>query len=337
MIRFGLSKIILATLALQAGLVQATEIISTLELPNIVTTTIAEVMVEEDANGELEDAMVYANNDIRAMIVSSNNVKSIRDLMEARRNGWEVRLTLEVERDKDLNTTYEIVEVDVLSRENKLSNGILSSSRAGTQPIIAKNRTELNEMFNSMYHYDSSDYDVNDNCFNRAQYWSRTQQALKEEQGVTNSRTDKVFIFFSRAYTKKFNHKWWYHVAPVVYQESLDNPVVFDSTFVSRPISLQGWLQTFDNYTNGNCEKIESLNEFYSKSQEPICMYIVASGFNYIPSDLSSKNTQLNNWRCGDFYSVMNAIPAPGAHSTNRRAKWTDVDFDYLLPQNCRR
>jgi hypothetical protein len=336
MLKFSLHKIVLATMVLQFGLVQAQERISTLELPSIVTTTIAEVIVEENENGDLEDAMVYANNDIRAMIVNSNNVSSILDLMEARRNGWEVRLTLEAERDKDLNTTYTIVEVDVLSRENKLSTGLLSTPRAGTQPIIAKDRNEINKMFNSMYHYRSSNYDVNDNCFNRAQYWSRTQQALKEEKGITDARTDKVFIFFSRAYTQKYNHKWWYHVAPVVYQGSLENPIVFDSTFVSRPVTLQGWLQTFDSYTNGQCERIQSLDEFYRKSQEPICMYIVASGFNYIPSDLN-RNSQLRNWRCGDFYNVMRDIPAPGAHSTNRRATWQDADFDYLLPSNCRR
>jgi hypothetical protein len=336
MIRSSLPKIILAALTLQLGLVQAQERISTLELPSIVTTTIAEIIVDENDNGELENAMVYANNDIRAMIVNSNNVETIRDLMEARRHGWEVRLTLEVERDKNLNTNYEIVEVDILSRENKLSDGLLSTPRTGFDPIIAKDRNEINQLFNSMYHYKSSYYDVNDNCFNRAQYWSRTQQALQEEKGVKNARTDKVFIFFSRAYTQKYNHKWWYHVAPVVYQENLENPIVFDSTFVSRPLTLQGWLQTFDSYTNGNCEQINSLDEFYRKSQEPICMYIVASGFNYIPSDLH-RNTQLRNWRCGDFNNVKRDIPAPGAHSTNRRASWQDAEFDYLMPQNCRR
>lgn len=303
------------------------------DLPREIVTTVAEVLIEEDEQGDLARAVVYANNDIRNLIVRSNNVTEIRDLMSARRHGWEVRLTLEVERDKNLIPTWEVTSVEILSRENQLSDTVLRTPRTPFSPIVAKNSREVNQLFNSMYHYDSNSYDVNDNCFNRAQYWSRTQQFIQEEKGVENSGTDKVFIFFSRAYTSKYNHNWWYHVAPVIYQGREKSPVVFDSTFLGRPVSLERWLQAFDQYTDGNCKKIESIDEFYRNSLEPICMYIVASGFNYVPSDLGRR--KLQNWRCRDFKSVMRDIPAPGAHTSNPGALWSDEEFSYLLPSNC--
>lgn len=305
------------------------------ELPNEIVTTIAEVLIEETEDGDLAGAVVYANNDLRNLIVTPEYVREIRDLMDARRNGWEVRLTVEMSLDKDINRTYEVHQVEILSRENKLSTGILSTPAKAFEPIVARDRREVNQRFNAMYHYDSNSYDVNDNCFNRAQYWSRTQQYIEERQGIENSGTDKVFIFFSRAYTSKYNHKWWYHVAPVIYQGNKNNPIVFDSTFIDRPVTLNQWLGSFDQHTDGQCEKINSIEEYYRKSHEPICMYIVVSGFNYIPSDLS-RGRNLRNWRCSDFRNVIRDIPAPGAHTFRPGSEWSDDVFDYLFPANCR-
>src|SRR5690606_23310871 len=141
-------------------------------------------------------AVVYANNDRRNLRISGARVDEIRDLMDARRNGWEVRLAVETLREKNLDVNYELVDVEILSRENKLTSGVLSTPRSRYEPIIAANNTQLRKLWNSVYKYDSSYYDANDNCFNRAQFWSRTHQHLQNEKGADKG-TDKIFIFFS--------------------------------------------------------------------------------------------------------------------------------------------
>lgn len=305
----------------------------TLELPPEIITTIAELVLDESPEGDLAGAQVYANNDRRNLRIDGSKMNEIRDLMDARRNGWEVRLLVETLRDKALDVNYEIVEVEILSRENKLTSGVLSTPRTQYEPIIAKTRTELNNLWRSAYPYDSNYYDANDNCFNRAQYWSRTHQYLQNEKGL-NKGTDKIFIFFSQAYTKKFNHKWWYHVAPVLYMKNENNPYVFDSTFINRPVTMKEWLGAFDQHTSGECVQIKTLEEYYAKSHQPVCMYIVSSMYSYVPSDLG--RTTLNNWRCSDFRSVLRSIEAPGANTSNPGARWSDPEFDYFLPENCR-
>ncbi len=296
-----------------------------------VTTTIAEVTLNESGD-ELVSATIYANSDNRNFKLDGKRMREITDLINAKRNGWEVRLILQLSNNPETPTLYEITSVEIVSRENRLNSGILSTPSKAHSPIVAKNRRELNELFSAAYPYDSEYYDVNDNCFNRAHYWARTQQHLQEQRGEDRG-TDKVFIFFSDAYIKRFKHKWWYHVAPVVYFQNQQKPWVFDSTFIDRPVSIEDWLGAFDQYTGGKCEKINSLEDFYANNHRPICMYIVAPMYNYIPTDLTRWG-KLNNWRCRDFRQVMR-IPAPGSLTSNPRARWSDPEFSYLTPKEC--
>lgn len=304
-----------------------------LELSREVVTTIADVRLTESDSGELMGGSVYANNDNRVIKIDGALINEISDLLNAKKNGWEVKLNLEIEREKEAGAVFKVVGVEIISRENKLSTGILRTSSTAFEPIVASSKREINSLFKAAYPYDSNYYDVNDDCYNRAQFWARTHQHLQETKGVERG-TDKVFIFFSEAYTSKFKHKWWYHVAPVVYLKDKKTPYVFDSTFISEPVTLDQWLGAFDGHTEGKCLKIENLEDYHRNSSKAICMYIVAPMFNYVPTDLY-KSSRLSNWRCNDFRRVMN-FSAPGSRTINPSARWSDPEFRYLMPKGCR-
>jgi hypothetical protein len=304
--------------------VNATLAIAVNNLPLNVTTTIAGVTVDEDG----KSATIFADNDVRLLRLDTALSPRLRELLDARKNGWEVELTLAK---VDGNETYLIVGFEIKSRENKLTTGFLPDPTFA--PIVVRSNSEIHELFRSVYPYDSNRYDASDNCFNRAQYWSRALNVQNQKPGE-NLGTDKVFIFFSEEYIRKFKHKWWYHVAPVVYLGGKDRPIVFDPTFLPGPETLQGWLGAFDQYTGGRCQKIESIDDYYANNHKPICMYIVASMFNYSPSDLGRR--KLTNWRCYDFQRMISAIPAPGALSGNRRASWSDPENRTIVPEMCR-
>lgn len=317
-----------------SAMAQGITLLNSNEGPTEIVTTVSEVVLDEDGD-ELLGANIYADNDRRLLYIEGDRRNELHELMNARRNGWEVRLELEEVAAKNAPSanSLTVVGVEILSRENKLTTGLLYTPKDSLKPIVAKSYYEIFDLFDSVYPYDSRYYDVNDDCFNRAQYWSRTLQHGQAELG-DERRTDKVFIFFSQAYTKKFDHNWWYHVAPVVYYGDEDTPWAFDPTFVDEPVTLKEWLYTFDQNTDGNCKEISSVDEYYAYNGEPICMYVVASMYNYVPSDLRF-NRRLNNWRCGDFRGVM-GIPAPGSRTNNSRASWNDPIFSYLLPDSCR-
>lgn len=237
-----------------------------------VETTIANIVEDKNASGEVEGYFVYPNSDYRLFYVSAQSVEFTK-VDEALKNGYLVRLNFEEDNSKSnrQQNVFVITSVEVLVRENTLTTGLLPAVR-NSSPIVAQSRRELNAWFYSddFYKYDSDEYDVNDNCFNRALYWSRSLQWLLDPTGQNQKRTDKVFIFFSRAYQKEFDHKWWYHVAPVVYvaDENANDgkrPFVFDSTFIPKPVPLTGrggWLDAFAGQVGGNCLEIQTLNQY---------------------------------------------------------------------------
>lgn len=296
-------------------------------LPLEVTTTIARVTLDEDAIN------VYANNDVRVLRLDASLRNRLTELFDARRNGYEVALTLV--RDEDAET-FTIVDFRIVSYENKLTTGFQPDRSFA--PIVANSVSEVRRLFNSVYAYDSDRYDASDNCFNRAHFWSREHQYQQSLNPRTRGRgTDKVFIFFTRAYTQKYKHKWWYHVAPMIYaRDRRDNTrgYVLDSTFLNSAVTLEQWLGAFDQHTDGQCERIETLDEYYDNNHRPVCLYITAAMFNYSPSDLGRR--KLTNWRCSDFQNMMRSIPAPGSATRHPNAQWSDPEFEHILPQMCR-
>jgi hypothetical protein len=304
------------------------------EMPQLqITTTIAAVNFQENEMGELSEISVLADTDNRVFFLNTQSSKEVNILMAAQNNGWHVSLSLELKM-IDGQAVYYISQVEILSRENQLSVGGQTPA-VNLAPMVARNRTELNRWFNSIYHYDGEIYDVSDDCYNRAHYWSRTLEHNRTLQ-QKEERTDKIFILFSRNYSDKFKHKWWYHVAPVVYLHNDKNPMVFDSTFIPEPVTLRDWLKAFDSHTDGQCKKIESLEEYLRENDKgtPICMYIVSSMYSYIPSDLV-RGRSPRNWRCRDF-NMVKQFSAPYSKTLMPGIRWTNKRFDYLLPNHCR-
>lgn len=302
------------------------------KMKNEVVTTIASVKVDADGKG----ATIYANNDVRLLRLSGTLGAKIAEAINAKKNGWEVKLTLKGETE---SKTFEIANFEIKARVNTLTTGFNKPDRTFA-PIVAKSVREIQDLFKSVYSYDADSYDVSDNCYNRAQYWSRTHQMNEAKfDKYPGTGTDKIFIFFTDAYIAKYKHKWWYHVAPVVYlkKEGSDTKQAWalDPTFLPRAVTIEDWLGAFDHYTEGRCEQVQTLDEFHANSHKPICMYIVASMFHYNPSDLNEE--KMTNWRCADFKRMMESIPAPGKNTTDPSASWRDRKFSEVMPEMCRR
>ena len=302
--------------------------------PDSFITTIAEVKLGADG----KSATVFADNDMRLLTLSGALLGKLADVAKARDNGWEVAVHVKASSDKK---TYEILNLEVKAGRNVLTDGF-SQPDKNFKPIIASSPDEIQDLIeqDEIYEYNSDIYDVNDNCFNRAQFWSRTYQSVESKRDRDSSLgTDKVFIFFSQAYISKFDHNWWYHVAPVVYLNKRDarSAWALDPTFMGKEaVTLRAWLKAFDGHTNGKCQQIQNIDEYYANNDKPICMYAIASMFHYNPSDLSA-NRRMSNWRCSDFERLVESIQPPGKLTNNKRAKWSDEEFSYLKPAMCRR
>ena len=319
----SLDPIVRGSVAVDAGRSRAAVDVD--RMAETFVTTISEVDVDSDQQG----ARIYADNDVRILRLPAALSARIADARAAARNGWEVRISARAVAGSDV---FEITSFAIVSQANRLTDGFSQPDR-NFRPLNLASNADAQNLFNSVYPYESDNYDVNDNCYNRAHYWSRMIQ-VGQEQNRSTLGTDKVFIFFTQAYTRKYNHRWWFHVAPMVYVNG--NPVVLDPTFMDRAVSLSGWLGAFDHHTSGNCQQLNSIDEFYARNDEPVCFHIRASMFNYSPSDLRPAPRRLNNWRCYDFQRLMAGIPAPHSHSDRPGAQWSDRENRSLLPAMCR-
>ena len=286
-------------------------------LPGKVVTTIAIVTVDADGKG----ATVHTDKDIRVFHVGASMSDKIAELVAAKKNRWEVRFEVEP---TSTGFLHEVKNVQIVSRSTRLTTGF-NMPDTDFYPITYDDYSDIETLFGWVYSYKQDEHDTSDNCFNRAQYWSRMWQIAMAQQG-SPAGTDKAFIFFTPAFRARYQKEWWYHVAPVVYHGNSSNPIVLDPSYMDGPAPLSTWLATFDTDTGGACQRIETMEQFEMYNDEPICLYTTAAMFNYGPSDL---NTQLSNWRCTDFNHVMNEIPAPNYGS------WSDGINAWLMPEMC--
>lgn len=328
-------KQILALFVVLAGLSSFAS--SSNRLISNVETTIAGLKINEANDGLIQNVVVFTNSDNRRITIDGSKLDAIKKLIAASENGWEVRIQLSLSYDNYGAARNLIESVEILSTENKLtSRGRRSESRP-VEALVTKSSKETQNVFDQLYKYEERYYDVNDNCFNRAHFWARSTEINQNLNGI-EAGTDKVFIFFSDAYQRKYKHKWWYHVAPVIYQGERKSPYVMDPTFVSdRALTLRQWLQTFDSHTSGKCVEISSLEEYYDNNDKAVCMFATGNMYTYIPSDLDFE--PLDGWRCSDFRSLMR-YSAPGSKpksaSPSKEIKWTDSSFSDILPGHCR-
>ena len=286
-------------------------------MPAKIVSTIANVMTDENGKG----ATIYADLDPRAMRLPETLVARLGELTNAEKNRWEVAIELET---TGAGPFYAIKSFAVKSSNTHLTTGF-NMPDTEFRPLQFDDYSNIQKLFRSVFPYKANDYNVDDNCFNRAHYWSRMHQVTAARKG-THAGTDKVFILFTKAYQQQYGHRWWFHVAPVVYHGDRSHPIVLDPTFMDGPEKLRDWLSAFDHFTNGNCQRIENMRQFIESSNEPICMYSTVSMFSYTPHDLNNPPT---NWRCRDFRNLVNQIPAPNYGS------WDDAKNAYVVPEMC--
>ena len=305
------------------------------EFPAVIkSTTLVNVIARDDQSLE-----VYASKDNRVLTIPADRRDQIASALEAHKNGCEVTIAIEgTSLVKNLiaepcqKAEVKVAGAPALERIKKaIESGELPTgyTSSGYRPINVSSSAEADRYFRLAYPYQASKYDVNDNCFNRAHFWARSIQIDELWEG-RNGGTDKVFIFFTPAYRKAYNHKWWYHVAPMIYVNG--NPTVLDPTFMSSATSLSGWLSSFDHHLGGRCKQIGSIAEFKRRSNEVACFYAKGNMYTYVPDDVGRSP---GNWRCSDIYNMKASIPAPGARTGHDAGGWDGNTNLYIVPETC--
>ncbi len=118
-------------------------------------------------------------------------------------------------------------------------------------------------------------------CFNRAMVWAYEWWKNHE------IRSNKIFIFFTRSYIRKFNFEWWFHVAPYVHVLKDGKVVerVMDIKYTSGPLQIPSWTNLFMK-NNASCPVITKYSDYADFPYEGDCYIQRTHMFTYQPADL---------------------------------------------------
>ncbi len=131
------------------------------------------------------------------------------------------------------------------------------------------------------YHGEARYNPKDSQCFNRAMIWSYEWWRDHE------LKSNKIFIFFTRNYIRKFNFEWWFHVAPYVHvlKERKIVERVMDIKYANSPLPIPSWTNIFMK-NNAKCPVITKYSDYADFPFEGFCYIQRTHMFTYQPSDL---------------------------------------------------
>lgn len=118
-------------------------------------------------------------------------------------------------------------------------------------------------------------------CFNRAMVW--TYEWYKNH----SLRSNKILIYFTRNYIRRYNFEWWFHIAPMVHVMDNGKVVerVMDRKYTSGPLELTKWANIFLQ-KDPPCPIITKYSDYADYPYTGECMLQRTHMYTYQPADL---------------------------------------------------
>lgn len=183
-----------------------------------------------------------------------------------------------------INEAKEIIEVkevpappSILPMGNEKS---LLTEETPYTPSILKNLDVARSFF-----YDArTTHKEESQCFNRAHVWTYEWRTKR------NLYSQKVWLFFTRKFIRKYKFDWWFHVSPMV-NVVVDGVVkerVMDVKYARGPIKLKQWTDIFMR-DNADCPVVQKYSDHANYPESGSCFIMKSSMYYYQPVDLEMK------------------------------------------------
>lgn len=118
-------------------------------------------------------------------------------------------------------------------------------------------------------------------CFNRALVW--TYEWWRKH----SLRSQKILIFFTRNYIRRYDFEWWFHIAPYVHVMENGAVVerVMDVKYTRGPIPFRKWTDIFMKQDT-ECPVITKYSEYADYPYTGECYIMRTHMYTYQPADL---------------------------------------------------
>lgn len=140
---------------------------------------------------------------------------------------------VELEVDEDLN----LISITTLVSEPAEDDFTMKLEDHAADPTILPDYATAKKIFNGM----NRSYKRNTECSDRAHVWS--YEEWKKHGLISN----KVFLFFTNTYIRRYRFKWWFHVSPYTLLRENGGVVehVMDRKYTGYPYHMKQWTDVF--------------------------------------------------------------------------------------------
>src|SRR5690606_5443326 len=98
---------------------------------------------------------------------------------------------------------------------------------------------------------------------------------------------NKLFLFFTKDYIRRYRFGWWFHVAPIMKEEG--KTFIMDQAFLDVPSSIKSWTDLFIE-TRKACSKIKYYSTYEQNKWKKDCYLIETSKYIRQPSHIKNKS-----------------------------------------------
>ena len=142
--------------------------------------------------------------------------------------------------------------------------------------------TTIDSMATAKKYFKEARYNPKDSqCFNRAQIWSY------EWWKNHSLRSNKILIYFTRTYIRRYNFEWWFHIAPLI--NIMDNGKVvervMDIKYTRGPVEITRWSNIFMR-NDAPCPVITKFSDYADYPYTGDCFLQRTHMYTYQPADL---------------------------------------------------
>jgi hypothetical protein len=118
-------------------------------------------------------------------------------------------------------------------------------------------------------------------CFNRAMVWTYEWWRLH------SLKSNKLLIYFTRTYIRRYNFEWWFHIAPYVHVMDQGKVVerVMDVKYARGPLEFRKWTNIFTN-KDPECLVITKFSDYADNPYIGDCYIQRTNMYTYQPADL---------------------------------------------------
>lgn len=142
--------------------------------------------------------------------------------------------------------------------------------------------TTIASMSTAQKYFREARYNPKDSqCFNRAMIWTF------EWWRKHSLKSNKILIYWTRTYIRRYNFEWWFHIAPYVHIMDEGKVVerVMDVKYTRGPIDFRRWTNIFTS-RDPECPIIAKFSEYADNPYTGDCYIQRTNMYTYQPADL---------------------------------------------------